>query len=81
MTREALRSDLQAIGEAVSRRPSVSWDDERTLADLGIDSAELLEIIAELEDRLSIEIPLHALERMATVGELLTEVLARVGAR
>jgi acyl carrier protein len=81
MTREVLRSDLRAIAGTVSGQPMESWDDQLALVDLGIDSADLLEMVAELEDRLSIEIPLHTLERLATVGELLTEILARVEAR
>lgn len=81
MGRETLRAELHAIACTISGRAIERWGDDLALADLEIDSAELLEMVAELEDRLDIEVPLHTLERLSTVGDLLTEILSRMETR
>ncbi len=44
------------------------------VADLGMDSPKSLQLLVELEDRLSIEIPDEAAARMQTVGDVLEYV-------
>ncbi len=58
----------------VSRRPidpSLSSD---LVADLGFDSLQILEVIAELEDRFDISIPLNDVPATRTVGQVVAQV-------
>ena len=58
----------------VSRRPidpSLSSD---LVADLGFDSLQILEAIAELEDRFDISIPLNDLSPIRTVAQVVAQV-------
>src|SRR3954468_10564944 len=58
----------------VSRRPidpSLSSD---LVADLGFDSLQILEVIAELEDRFDISIPLNDVPATRTVAQVVAQV-------
>jgi acyl carrier protein len=58
----------------VSRRPidpSLSSD---LVADLGFDSLQILEVIAELEDRFDISIPLNDVPATRTVAQVVEQV-------
>jgi acyl carrier protein len=61
--------DVLAILGRVCRRP-VSLAAHSTLsADLGFDSLQTLEFVAELEDRFGIIVPIDEVPRIQTVGE------------
>ena len=65
----------------VSRRPidpSLSSD---LVADLGFDSLQILEVIAELEDRFDISIPLNDVPATRTVAQVVAQVARLVGDR
>src|SRR5580765_3170199 len=70
----------------VSRRPIEPSLTSDLIADLGFDSLQILEVIAELEDRFDISIPLNDVPATRTVAQLvaalrtLPEALAQ-GAR
>ena len=65
----------------VSRRPiqPVSADD--LIADLGFDSLQVLELVAELEDRFDITIPVTPAPAVRTVADVIAQVAALVEAR
>ena len=50
-------------------------------SDLGIDSAELMEVLLEVEDEFDISIPLNVLPNIKTVGELSVELERLLEAR
>ena len=50
-------------------------------SDLGIDSAELMEVLLEVEDEFDISIPLNVLPNINTVGELSVELERLLEAR
>ena len=52
----------------VSRRPIEPTLTSDLVADLGFDSLQILEVIAELEDRFDISIPLNDVPATRTVG-------------
>ena len=54
----------------VSRRPIEPTLDSDLLADLGFDSLQVLEVIAELEDRFDISIPLNDVLVTRTVAQV-----------
>jgi acyl carrier protein len=58
----------------VSRRPIEPRLGSDLVADLGFDSLQILEVIAELEDRFDISIPLNDVPATRTVAQVVAEV-------
>jgi len=58
----------------VSRRPIAPTLESDLIADLGFDSLQVLEVIAELEDRFDISIPLNDVPATRTVAQVVGEV-------
>ena len=65
----------------VSRRPIEPTLASDLVADLGFDSLQVLEVIAELEDRFDISIPLNDVPAARTVGQVVAQVASLVAAR
>jgi acyl carrier protein len=65
----------------VSRRPIEPALDSDLVADLGFDSLQVLEVIAELEDRFDISIPLNDVPSTRTVAQVIGEVTRIVEGR
>ena len=64
---------IDAIKTA-SRRPVEPTLDSELVADLGLDSLQLLDVIAELESRFDISIPLETVPATRTVREVVAQV-------
>ena len=60
----------------VSRRPIEPTLGNDLVADLGFDSLQVLEVIAELEDRFDISIPLNDVAATRTVAQVVAQVSA-----
>jgi len=58
----------------VSRRPIEPSLESDLVADLGFDSLQILEVIAELEDRFDISIPLNNVPATRTVADVVAQV-------
>ena len=58
----------------VSRRPIEPTLDSDLVADLGFDSLQVLEVIAELEDRFDISIPLNDVPATRSVAQVVAQV-------
>ena len=65
----------------VSRRPIKPTLGSDLVTDLGFDSLQVLELIAELEDRFDISIPLNEVPATRTVAHVVAQVTALVEAR
>ena len=65
----------------VSRRPIEPTPDSDLVADLGFDSLQVLELVAELEDRFDISIPLDNVPTTRTVAQVVTQVTRLVDER
>ena len=65
----------------VSRRPIEPRLGSDLVADLGFDSLQILEAIAELEDRFDISIPLNDVPATRTVAQVVAEVTRIVDGR
>jgi acyl carrier protein len=63
----------------VSRRPIEPTRESDLVADLGFDSLQILEVVAELEDRFDISIPLNDVPAARTVAQVVAQVTALVG--
>ncbi len=62
-----------AIAEALEAfRPGASnaAPDAELVSDLGLDSAEIMNLMMEIEDRLDVSIPVELLAEVRTLGEL-----------
>ena len=62
----------------VSRRPIRPTLSSDLVTDLGFDSLQVLELIAELEDRFDISIPLNEVPATRTVAHVVAQVTALV---
>lgn len=60
--------------KTVSRRPIEPALTSDLVADLGFDSLQILEVIAELEDRFDISIPLNEVPATRTVAQVVAQV-------
>ncbi len=60
--------------KTVSRRPIEPTLDSDLVADLGFDSLQVLEVIAELEDRFDISIPLNDVPATRSVAQVVAQV-------
>ena len=65
----------------VSRRPIEPTLDSDLVTDLGFDSLQILEVVAELEDRFDISIPLNDVPAARTVAQVVAQVTALVEGR
>jgi acyl carrier protein len=67
--------------KTVSRRPIEPTPDSELVADLGFDSLQILDVIAELEGRFDISIPLEAVPATRTVAQVVAQVTRLVELR
>ena len=67
--------------KSVSRRPIEPTLGSDLIADLGFDSLQVLEVIAELEDRFDISIPLNDVPANRTVAQVVAQVALLVEGR
>ncbi len=58
----------------VSRRPIEPLLTSDLVADLGFDSLQILEVVAELEDRFDISMPLNDVPATRTVAQVVAQV-------
>jgi len=65
----------------VSRRPIEPARHHDLVADLGFDSLEVLELVAELEDRFAIAVPVDEVPNVRTVAQVIDRVTSLVGER
>jgi acyl carrier protein len=70
-----------AVLQNVSRRPIAPTLQSDLVADLGFDSLQVLEVIAELEDRFDISIPLNDVPATRTVAQVVAQVAQLAGER
>jgi acyl carrier protein len=65
----------------VSRRPIEPTLSSDLVADLGFDSLEVLELVAELEDRFDISVPVEDVPAARTIAQVIAHVARLVGER
>jgi acyl carrier protein len=76
-----IESGVIDVLKNVSRRPIEPTLSSDLVADLGFDSLQVLEVVAELEDTFDISIPLNDVPVTRTVGQVVAEVAALVEQR
>lgn len=85
---EALDRRVTALIAAQARRPETELAPEVTLAALGIDSLNMVELVFAIEEAFDIRVPFRSVagaeaeaEDMATVGSVIAAVRGLVAAR
>ena len=76
---DALSTIREVAVEVLSVEPDQVTETARFKEDLDADSLDLVELVMGLEERFDIEVPEEDLEGVATVGQALDLVLAKVG--
>jgi acyl carrier protein len=83
--RDSAQSDIEngviQVLKTVSRRPIEPTLTSDLVTDLGFDSLQVLEVIAELEDRFDVSIPLNDVPAARTVAQVVAQVAALVEGR
>jgi acyl carrier protein len=77
----SIENGVLDVLKTVSRRPIKPTLASDLVTDLGFDSLQVLELIAELEDRFDISIPLNEVPATRTVAHVVAQVTALVEAR
>jgi acyl carrier protein len=77
----AIAEGVIGVLKNVSRRPIEPTLASDLVADLGFDSLQVLEVVAELEDRFDISIPLDDVPATRTVAQVVDQVARLVGER
>ena len=77
----AIEDGVIEVLKHVSRRPIEPTLDSELVADLGFDSLQVLEVIAELEDRFDISIPLNDVPAARNVAQVVAQVAKLVDER
>ena len=78
---ERIEQETIDIVKRLTRRPVAPLPESELMADLGFDSLQVLELVAELEDHFDIAVPLNGLTHIRTVSEIAAEVRRLVSAR
>jgi acyl carrier protein len=81
MTSTAVDTIVIDVLKNVSRRPIEPALDHDLIADLGFDSIQVMETVAELEDRLDISIPMTEVADTRTVAQIVARVTTLVERR
>ena len=76
---EALAALREVAVEVLSVEPDAVTEEARFKEDLDADSLDLVELVMGLEERFDISVPEEDLEGVATVGQAVDLVLAKVG--
>jgi len=76
-----IESGVIDVLKSVSRRPIEPSLSSDLVADLGFDSLQVLEVVAELEDAFDISIPLNDVAAVRTVSQVVAQVAALVEQR
>ncbi len=74
MTRAELLQIFRSTASEIAEKDLQNVEETRVIAELGIDSLELLEVIGSLERDLNIRVPDDQLVGIQTVGQLISLV-------
>jgi acyl carrier protein len=78
---DAVQQDVIDVLKEVSRRPIEPTLESDLMADLGFDSLQIMEVLAELEGRFDIAIPQDELTTTRTVAQVVARIAALLDGR
>ncbi len=71
---DEILSDVLALLKPFQKPGMTLSEDTDLVADLGLDSLKVMEMLTEVEDRFDISIPLNILEQVRTVKDLAVQL-------
>ena len=77
-TRDSVRTELLKVFQRHAEDGAAVTEQSRLVADLGIDSLGVMEVIADLEDKFHLHIPDEALREVDTIRDVCAAVEARL---
>jgi acyl carrier protein len=77
-TRDSVRAELLEVFQRHAEDGAAVTEQSRLVADLGIDSLGVMEVIADLEDKFHLHIPDEALREVDTIHDVVAAVEARL---
>jgi acyl carrier protein len=77
----SIADDVIEVLKRMSRHPIDPTPSSDLVVDLGFDSLQILEVIAALEDRFDVTIPLNDVPSTRTVAQVVAQVTALVDGR
>lgn len=77
-TRETVRSELMKVFEQHAANQVTLTESSHLVADLGIDSLGVMEVISDLEDVFKLTIADEALREIGTIGDVEKAIEARL---
>jgi acyl carrier protein len=77
-TRDSVRAELLKVFQRHAEDGAAVTEQSRLVADLGIDSLGVMEVIADLEDKFHLHIPDEALREVDTIHDVVAAVEARL---
>ena len=77
----SIEAGVIRVLKRVSREPIEPTVDSDLVTDLGLDSLQILELIAELEDQFDVSIPLNDVPATRTVAQVVAQVSSLVDGR
>jgi acyl carrier protein len=80
-TRETLRADLVALFGHHAQEGIVVTEQSHLVADLGIDSLGVMEVIADIEDKFELSIPDEALREVETIADVARAIESKLAAQ
>ena len=70
MSYEDILTQIQEVLKPHAKEGQTLTEDTELVADLGLDSVKVMELLLEIEDRFDISIPLNVLPSVRTVKDL-----------
>ena len=80
-TRETLRADLVALFGHHAQADIRVTEQSHLVADLGIDSLGVMEVIADIEDKFELSIPDEALREVETIADVARAIESKLTAQ
>lgn len=77
-SRDSLRAELYTLFAQHAQSGSPMTETSHLVADLGIDSLGIMELIADIEDKFNLHIPDDALREVNTVGDVAHAIETRL---
>lgn len=78
---DAVVTELRQLLQGFAKKKPVNiQDDTELVADLGLDSVQVMELLLQVEDRFDVSVPLNILPEVRTVRDLAIQIQTLVAA-
>lgn len=71
---DAIISELRQMLQSLAKKPTEVREDTELVADLGLDSVQVMDLLMQVEDQFDVSIPLNILPEVRTVKDLAVQI-------